>query len=82
MKGNAKMKANCTYDIKRELAKFERVVLAAFRAGKITKDVCERQLDAVATVELAIPVQAYDAWHWTDEARANLAKIRAFNSRH
>lgn len=76
------MRANCTWDIKRELAKFEKYVLAAFHAGKIDEATCLRQMDAISSVELAMPVQAYDAWSWTDEARTNLAKIRAFNARH
>ena len=72
------MRANSTYGIKRDLERFCAIVRAARDAGKIDEATADRQFDAVASVEMAMPITAYDRWEWTDESRNALAKIRAF----
>ena len=72
------MRANFTYDIERDLATFDEIVRNALEAGKIDKATAERQWKASSTVELALPIGAYDRWNWTPEAKENLRKIRAF----
>ena len=72
------MRANCTWDIKRDLATFDRIVREALQAGKIDEATAMRQFDASTTVEMALPTFAYSEWNWTPEAKENLRKIRAF----
>lgn len=72
------MRANSTYGIRRDLERFSAIVRAARDAGKIDEATADRQFYAVATVEMAMPITAYDRWNWTDESHNALSKIRAF----
>lgn len=72
------MRANTTWDIKRDLDAYCEIVRKALAAGKIDEAKAHRQYDAVTTIDMALPITAYDRWNWTPEARENLAKIRAY----
>ena len=72
------MRANSTYGIKRDLNRYEQICRAILSAGKIDQATFDRQLDAIAEVEVAMPITPYDSWNWTESAKANLAKIRAY----
>ena len=72
------MRASSTYGIKSDLDRYERVCRNLLAAGKINQAAFDRQLDAIVEVEMAMPITPYDSWNWTDAAKANLAKIRAY----
>lgn len=72
------MRANSTYGIERDLNRYEQICRAFLAAGKIDQATFDRQLDAIAEVEMAMPITPYGSWNWTDAAKANLSKIRAY----
>lgn len=72
------MRANSTYGVKRDLDRYERICRDLLAAGKIDQATFDRQLDVIVDVEMAMPITPYDSWNWTDAAKANLAKIRAY----
>lgn len=76
------MRANHTYGIKRDLERYSAICRAMLASGKIDQLTFNRQIDAVAVVEMAIPMTPYDRWEWTPAARTNLEKIRKHLASH
>ena len=76
------MRANSNYGIKRDLDRYERICRDLLAAGKIDQAAMDRQLDAIVEVEMAMPITPYDSWNWTEAAKTNLAKIRAYLGKH
>ena len=76
------MRANSNYGIKRDLDRYERICRDLLAAGKIDQAAMDRQLDAIVEVEMAMPITPYDSWNWTEAAKTNLTKIRAYLGKH